>query len=281
LAGTGTILALAASAWHQTTYWRDTETLFTHALHCTTRNGIAHYRLGLAAEEKHQFDEAARQYQLAIEAAPTRADAYNQLANILLYRGDTNSALEHYRIAIRLCPSSRVAYLNCATVLDKQAKYEEAAMLYQKALDFDPGDLSTRNNLARTLELQGRYDKAVAQYQQSLKLAPNNFEALAKLGMCQLRVGNFDSAIVALGRASEIISNTDPAILCFLAEAQKGLGKLPEALATARLGLRAANLRNNKAVNLQYDLQLNQELEDLVRACSADDAATRVPKGAP
>ena len=40
------VLLLAAVAWRQTSYWRNAETLWTHALACTEQNALAHYNLG-------------------------------------------------------------------------------------------------------------------------------------------------------------------------------------------------------------------------------------------
>ena len=39
------VLALAAVAWRQTSYWRNAETLWTHTLACTGHNAIAHSNL--------------------------------------------------------------------------------------------------------------------------------------------------------------------------------------------------------------------------------------------
>ena len=47
--GIGAVAAsavLMVCAWQQTWYWRDSETLWTHALACTSRNSIARAKLG-------------------------------------------------------------------------------------------------------------------------------------------------------------------------------------------------------------------------------------------
>ena len=98
-------------------------------------------------------------------------------------------------------------------------------------------------------------------YQQTLRQAPDNLEALVRLGICQIRAGDFASAVTALSGAAAITANSDPTILRFLAQAYSRLGKNHEALETARLGLRAADLQNNQ--------EIRRDLEEVVRACSS------------
>ena len=45
------LASLAAVAWQQTSYWRNSEMLWTHALNCTSRNFMAHFKLGKALEK--------------------------------------------------------------------------------------------------------------------------------------------------------------------------------------------------------------------------------------
>ena len=52
------VLLLAAVAWRQTTYWRDTESLFTHALACTEHNVLAHYNLAYPFTRQGRITEA-------------------------------------------------------------------------------------------------------------------------------------------------------------------------------------------------------------------------------
>ena len=57
-------------AWQQTAYWHDSETLWTHALACTSSNVVAHTNLGLALSSRHRDDEAAAEYGRALAIRP-------------------------------------------------------------------------------------------------------------------------------------------------------------------------------------------------------------------
>ena len=50
--------ALSWRAWLQTSYWRDSETLFTHALAVTSNNDVALNNLGIIFLDKGQLDDA-------------------------------------------------------------------------------------------------------------------------------------------------------------------------------------------------------------------------------
>ncbi len=47
LASAAVVAGLMGCAWRQTSYWRDSETLWSHALACTSRNWPAHNNLGV------------------------------------------------------------------------------------------------------------------------------------------------------------------------------------------------------------------------------------------
>ena len=62
------VLALAAVAWRQTSYWRDAETLWTHALACTGANLLAHYGLALLLSRQGRTEEAIVHLREAVAA---------------------------------------------------------------------------------------------------------------------------------------------------------------------------------------------------------------------
>src|SRR5262249_38771584 len=49
----------------QIAWWRDSETLFRHAINITTNNYIAHLNLGVALEDSGRLDEAVAEYKVA------------------------------------------------------------------------------------------------------------------------------------------------------------------------------------------------------------------------
>ena len=77
------VALLSVRAWRQTSYWRDSEALWMHALASTSRNYEAHHHLGKALAARGESDAAIAQYRLALEIRPDFVEAHNNLANVL------------------------------------------------------------------------------------------------------------------------------------------------------------------------------------------------------
>jgi hypothetical protein len=96
------LATLAGVAWRQTSFWRDSETLWNHNLACTLENNIAHNNLGNALYGRGEVDEAIAHYQKALEIKPDDAKAHANLGVVLASRGRMNEAIGHCRKALVL-----------------------------------------------------------------------------------------------------------------------------------------------------------------------------------
>ena len=74
------VLAILASyAWQQTSYWKDSETLWKHTLACTSGNWLAHYSLAKALADHEQLDHAIAEFQRALEIEPNGFETHYYL----------------------------------------------------------------------------------------------------------------------------------------------------------------------------------------------------------
>jgi len=64
------IAVLVFLSWRQTGYWRNGETLWTHALSVTNNNEIAHYGLGDIFVRQSQFDKAISEFRATLSIRP-------------------------------------------------------------------------------------------------------------------------------------------------------------------------------------------------------------------
>ena len=80
------VASLMGITWRQTSYWRDSTTLWRHALNCNPRNYLAHLDLGNVAMECGRVDEAIRHYRKALEINPGYALAHCNLGQMLAMR---------------------------------------------------------------------------------------------------------------------------------------------------------------------------------------------------
>lgn len=82
-AGAAIVIAgCAICASRQTAHWRDSESLWTHAVACRP-GALAHYNLGFAYNQKKQYAKAIDQYRLSLGDDPGYLSSLNNLAWVL------------------------------------------------------------------------------------------------------------------------------------------------------------------------------------------------------
>ena len=91
------LAALIYCAYIQTSYWKDSETLWTRTLSCTSGNPTAHLNLGSAFDKEGRLEDAIAQYQQALEIRPNYALAIHDLSVALLRQGRLDDAINNIR----------------------------------------------------------------------------------------------------------------------------------------------------------------------------------------
>ena len=176
-------------------YWRDSETLFRHAIAVTENNYIALANLGIALDEKGQTDEAIRQYQEVLRLKPDDADTHNNLGTDLDMKSQTDEAIRQYREALRLNPEQADAHFNLGNALYKQGQFDEATRQFQEVIRLKPENADARFNLGNAFYKQGRFDEAILQYQEALRLKPSDPKIHNNLGDIFFKQGRIEEAI--------------------------------------------------------------------------------------
>jgi len=64
------LVALAVSARNQVAHWKDSKTLFEHALAVTENNAVAHNNQGIVLSDRGRFEEAVSHYQESLRIRP-------------------------------------------------------------------------------------------------------------------------------------------------------------------------------------------------------------------
>ena len=128
------LMALIFCARAQTSYWRNSESLWTHTLACTSDNDIANYSLGYVYFQKGKVDEAIIHYQKALEINPDYEEAHNNLGNMLFQKGRVDEAIAHFQKALTIKPDHAEAHYNLGNALLQQGRMDEAIVHFQKAL---------------------------------------------------------------------------------------------------------------------------------------------------
>jgi tetratricopeptide (TPR) repeat protein len=191
----GVVAALMVCAWKQTAFWQNSETLWNHALDCTTDNYVAHLNLGEVFREKGKVDEAIVHYQEVLRIKPRFAKAHYDLGYTLCQKGGMDEGIAQFQQALQIDPGYAEAHNNLGNALLEKGRVDEAISQYQEALQINPASAEARNNLGNVLLQKGRVDEAITQYQRALQISPGFATAHNNLGNALLQKGRVDEAI--------------------------------------------------------------------------------------
>ncbi len=161
------LAVLAILTFIQAGYWKDSITLYKHALAAGTPSIMAHYNLGQALAAEHARDEA----------------------------------IVHFKEVFKLDPNFRDAWLPIGILLTEQGKFEEAAPYLSKAVELDPENLATRAQLVTVLLNTKKFSEAETHLREILRARPENAEAHNSLGVALLMSGKLDNAAAEFSEA--------------------------------------------------------------------------------
>jgi tetratricopeptide (TPR) repeat protein len=215
--------ALAVCGHIQTSYWKDSQSLWTRALACTSGNSVALNNQGTLLVKQGKLDEALAQFQQSVRIAPDNAEALNNLANVLAAKGADEAAIAQYQKALQIQPLYADAQYNLGNVLRKQGRLDEAIAHYRKAVEILPDNAAAQNNLGQALLLKGDLNGAMACFEKTAAMSPDALAGWLDLGNGFLQKGDWDAAIACYRQAVKI--NPRSADICAnlgLAFARKG-----------------------------------------------------------
>ena len=128
------LLLLSARTYHQIGLWKNSETLFTHALKITPNNYIALYDLGFSLEKKGDSKGAISYYEEALRINPRLYGAHNNLGALLISTGKTNEGIQHFLAALKTNPHPADTYYNLGMVYYQNGDIPKAIEYFQKAV---------------------------------------------------------------------------------------------------------------------------------------------------
>lgn len=178
------IISLSIATRTQVSYWKDSSTLFEHALDVTQNNFLIHYNLATTLEDNGDFDKAIYHYEKTIEIDPNHLDARNNMGSVLASQGKMEEALKQFNTIISIDPKFYKAYYNIGLVMVLDNNTIEAIKYFKKTLQLNPKYLPARNYLVAIFDQQGKYAKAWEQVRISrnygTELNPQLIESLSQ-----------------------------------------------------------------------------------------------------
>ena len=168
-------LVSAALSWVQVGYWRNSETLFRHALAVTNNNSVAYHSLGsYLMTSPGRLSEALPYLETAVRIDPDSAPAQTDLGTALGRMGRLPEAIAQLQIAVRLAPDAAKPHISLGTALALAGRLPEAAGEFESALRIDPNDAVVQGNLGLALSnIPGRLPDALHHLEEADRLRPN------------------------------------------------------------------------------------------------------------
>jgi tetratricopeptide (TPR) repeat protein len=158
------LTALGICAYRQVSYWKDSITVFTHALEVTQNNYLAHYNCGSTYVELGRWQEAIEDFSQAIRIKPDYADAHYNLGFSYGALGRYQDAIESYKQAIRIKPDDAKTHCNLGAAYGSLGRYQDAVEAFKQAIRIKPDLAEAHNNLGATYLLTGDKGSALEEY---------------------------------------------------------------------------------------------------------------------
>ena len=196
--------ALMVVTLFQVQRWRDSITVFTHALKVTEGNYLAHNNLGMALKEIDRPGQAKGHFRAAINIKPNYAPAYNNMGYLLTREGRTEEGMQFYLKALQIRADNVDVLFNLGETLASQGRIEEAIVSYREALRLKPESSVVHNNLAVALTKKGRLNEAASEYREALRLKPDHAGAHNNLAMVLADQGRLREAITHFREALKL-----------------------------------------------------------------------------
>jgi protein O-mannosyl-transferase len=266
------IFALACEAFIQTRYWRNSDTLWTHALAVTSDNDFAHNNLAYLLADRGELDDAISHFEDAARIRAGKTDKhYNagsafvemNLGDALARKGQSDEAMLHYDRAITLEPNYADAYYNRGNVFFAKGRIEEAIIDWEKTLQLQPNDAEVYTCLGNALLRQGSLKEAIAHYEMAVTLGPQDPHSRNNLGWILATssdpgVRDGAKAVDFAQQAVALSGGREPQFLRTLAAAYAESGRFSDAIAAAQQASALASMQGKRqlANRVEEDLLL-------------------------
>src|SRR2546425_244154 len=170
-------------------------------------NALAHYNLGLAFRQKGYYNEALREYRLALERGEDRRLTLQAMGELHLLKHDFAAALELYETLLREVPDSPKLWNERGVVLHQAGRPDEALASYQQAVAIDGKYALSWNNLGVLQAHRGAAEPAIESLRTALQLQGTFSAARLNLGLLLYQLRRFQLSLEAYRQ----VLQTEPA----------------------------------------------------------------------
>ena len=170
-------VVLGWTARVQVGYWRNSVTLFRHAIEVTTGNYVMHESLGRELAAAGSADEATAQLIRAVRINPMYLPARANLAKLLFVQGKRVEAFALQSESISLFPYNAQLLCDEGTMLADASRKGQASISLMQALWLDPDMAEAHFRLAVLFLNAGKLDEAYPHLLATVQQRPDSAPA--------------------------------------------------------------------------------------------------------
>jgi tetratricopeptide (TPR) repeat protein len=203
------LAALTIQTRTQVPFWRDTISVFTHAIEVTRSNWFAHTELGIAWLTRGELEPAREELEAALRIRPDHPRALANLGLVETRLGAPADGAVLLERALALDPSLEGGHLALGLALERAGRIAEAGSAYRAAIDDPRGAREARLRLARLLSVSPdaafrNGAAAMALCDAACRESPcDSPEELDVCAMASMEGGRRDDAVAQARRAVE------------------------------------------------------------------------------
>ncbi|QWR77932.1 tetratricopeptide repeat protein [Candidatus Magnetomonas plexicatena] len=162
----------------QTAYWKDSASLFKHAIEITTGNYAAHNNYGQALLKAGRITEARVEFEKGLKIRPYNRELNFNMWLALEMDGKTKDSEKYFLFLKSLGEKSAALnlYKELGIALVKYNRYEPAAKYLSLYVKQNNGDWEVYKNLGVAYGGMKNYDAAISALKRSAKLNPVDWE---------------------------------------------------------------------------------------------------------
>jgi hypothetical protein len=176
------VVLFSRSAHRQAGYWRDSGTLWEHALAVDPKSEVALYQLSEHYKELGRIPDQAALLRRLVAINPRNERALNNLGIARYQTGEKPEALlGEYRALLAMHPRNAKALQNYGYLLIAAGQFAGAVAALETAVDIDPASCTALNNLGRAYLALGDKPKARQSFEQAIACDPQERKFRANL----------------------------------------------------------------------------------------------------
>jgi len=188
--------------------WKNSETLFTHAIEISPTSAVAHLNLGLYYRVENQMQKALNTYNNGIKTNPNYPNLYRNRGKIYFDQNKMDLALGDFNKSLALLPNELEVLSNRGVCYAATQQWDKCFEDLNTALEINPNHLTSIYNRGFAYYSSNNFEEAKNDFLLYVKLNSNNPEVYNLLGLVYAQLKDFNQANTYHSQAVQLNPNS-------------------------------------------------------------------------